>query len=179
MSGQLAAPTVLCDVRSQRGGTGGPTIRSCFRHFPAGSDGFRLTAAPSSPSRFRSGANPQHVRPQFLAGTRQVLYRVTSWNGRNNPYYVTSLDSPERKLIGTVRFGQRRLFRRSSALHAEPQLDGAAVRCQEPDGQRASAADRRWRASLDGFTAGVRRVLDVAGAQARVPVASGELLTIR
>ena len=56
-------------------------------------------------------ANAAHVRPHFLAGTRQILYRVTSRNGRNNSYYVTSLDSATEN-SSDARFRQRHLFSR-------------------------------------------------------------------
>jgi hypothetical protein len=67
-----------------------------------------------------------HVRPYFLAGTRQIIYRVTSRNGRNNSYYVTSLDSSERKLIATFDSGNvaysrgHLLFMQNHTLMAQP-----------------------------------------------------------
>ena len=65
-------------------------------------------------------------RPHFLAGTRQLLYRVSSRNGRNNSYYVTSLDTSERKLIATLDAGNvtysqgRLLFMQNHTLMAQP-----------------------------------------------------------
>ena len=66
------------------------------------------------------------MRPHFLAGTRQILYRVTSGNGRNNSYYVTSLDSARQKLIGTFDSGNvtyshgHLLFMQNNTLMAQP-----------------------------------------------------------
>jgi hypothetical protein len=67
------------------------------------------------------------VRPQFLAGTRRLLYRVSSHNGRGNSYYVTSLDNPtEKKLIATLDAGNvtysqgHLLFMQNHTLMAQP-----------------------------------------------------------
>jgi hypothetical protein len=55
-----------------------------------------------------------------------VLYRVTSSNGRNNRYYVTSLDSSERKLIATLDSGNlvhaqgHLFFMQANTLMAQP-----------------------------------------------------------
>ena len=55
-----------------------------------------------------------------------ALSRVTSSNGRNNRYYVTSLDSSERKLIamldsGNVVYAQGHLlFMQNNTLMAQP-----------------------------------------------------------
>ena len=55
-----------------------------------------------------------------------MLYRVTSRNGRNNRYYVTSLDSSERKLIATLDSGNvvyaqgHLLFMQNNTLMAQP-----------------------------------------------------------
>jgi hypothetical protein len=69
---------------------------------------------------------PHHVRPQFFPGTRYLLYRVTSGNGRGNPYYVTSLDGHDKKLIGRFDSGNvvyahgHLLFMQGNTLLAQP-----------------------------------------------------------
>ena len=104
---------------------GVPTTPSCLRHFPVGSNGFRPTEVQSPPSRSWSQVN-LHVRPHFLAGTRRLLYRVSSGNGRDNSYYVTSLDAGERKLIATLDAGNvtysqgHLLFMQNHTLMAQP-----------------------------------------------------------
>jgi eukaryotic-like serine/threonine-protein kinase len=122
----LAEPVVLCEARNQRGGTWGPDNTIVFS--PA-SDGLRrVFANGSNCAEFTDQASGEgaHFRPQFLAGTRHVLYRVTSGNGRNNRYYVTSLDSSERKLIATLDSGNvvyargHLLFMERNTLMAQP-----------------------------------------------------------
>ena len=120
-----ATPTVLCEVRTQRGGTWGPDNIIVFSPF---SGGLRRISANGGPVMTFEHPDDEsaHVRPQFLAGTRQLLYRVTSRNGRSNPYYVMSLDSPDRKLIGTfdsgsVHYAQGHLiFMQNHTLMAQP-----------------------------------------------------------
>jgi hypothetical protein len=123
---RLATPVTLCEVRSQRGGTWGPDNTIVFAPFPG--ELKRISAnggAVTSLTHLERG-EPHHVRPQFLAGTRQLLYRVTSGNGRNNSYYVTSLDSNERKLIATLDSGNviysrgHLLFMRNDVLMVQP-----------------------------------------------------------
>jgi serine/threonine protein kinase len=104
-SRELAEPTILCDVRSQRGGTWGPDDTIVFSPFSGGLRRISARGGTVVNLTFPEPRESQHVRPQFIAGTRHVLYRVNSWNGRKNPYYVTSLDSTERKLIGTFDSG--------------------------------------------------------------------------
>jgi eukaryotic-like serine/threonine-protein kinase len=122
----FAEPVILCDARSQRGGTWGPDNTIVFS--PA-SGGLRRISANGGPVAELTDQEPgegAHFRPQFLAGTRHVLYRVTSQNGRNNRYYVTSLDSSERKLIamldsGNVVYAQGHLlFMQNNTLMAQP-----------------------------------------------------------
>ena len=54
------------------------------------------------------------------------MYRVSSNNGRNNSYYVTSLDSSEKKLIATLDAGNvtysqgHLLFMQNHTLMAQP-----------------------------------------------------------
>jgi tRNA A-37 threonylcarbamoyl transferase component Bud32 len=121
-----AEPVILCDARSQRGGTWGPDDTIVFS--PA-SGGLRRVSANGGPAAEFTDPEPgeaDHFRPQFLAGTRHVLYRVTSRNGRNNRYYVTSLDSSERKLIATLDSGNlvyaqgHLLFMQGNTLMAQP-----------------------------------------------------------
>ena len=123
---RLVEPATLCDVRSQRGGTWGPDGTIVFAPFPGGLK--RISAsggAVTSLTNLERG-EPHHVRPHFFAGTRQLLYRVTSGNGRNNSYYVTSLDSSERKLIATLDAGNvtysqgHLLFMQNNTLMAQP-----------------------------------------------------------
>ena len=123
---QLAVRT-LCEVRSQRGGTWGPDDTIVFAPFPG-----VLKRIPADGGLVSSLTNlelrePHHVRPQFLAGTKQILYRVTSWNGRNNAYYVTSLeDGNQKKPIarlnaGNVAYAQGHLlFMQNHTLMAQP-----------------------------------------------------------
>ena len=121
-----AEPVNLCEARSQRGGTWGPDNTIVFS--PA-SGGLRRISANGGPVAELTDQGPgegDHFRPQFLAGTRHVLYRVTSHNGRNNRYYVTSLDSSERRLIamldsGNVVYAQGQLlFMQNNTLMAQP-----------------------------------------------------------
>jgi len=123
---QLAVRT-LCEVRSQRGGTWGPDDTIVFAPFPG-----VLKRIPADGGLVSSLTNlelrePHHVRPQFLAGTKQILYRVTSSNGRNNAYYVTSLeDGNQKKPIarlnaGNVAYAQGHLlFMQNHTLMAQP-----------------------------------------------------------
>ena len=121
-----AQPVDLAEARNQRGGTWGPENTIVFS--PA-SDGLRRISGNGGHAVEFTDQEPgdaDHFRPQFLDGTRHVLYRVTSSNGRNNRYYVTSLDSPERKLIamldsGNVVYAQGHLlFMQNNTLMAQP-----------------------------------------------------------
>ena len=120
-----AVPTTLCEVRTQRGGTWGPDNTIVFSPY---SDGLRRISANGGPvtSLPHPDDEAAHLRPHFLAGSRQLLYRVTSGNGRNNAYYVTSLDSLDRKLIGTFDSGNvtyaqgHLLFMQGHTLMAQP-----------------------------------------------------------
>jgi len=122
----LAEPVVLCEARSQRGGTWGPDNTIVFS--PASGGLRRVFASGGHCAEYTNQESGEgaHFRPQFLAGTRHVLYRVTSGNGRNNRYYVTSLDSSERKLIATLDSGNvvyaqgHLLFMQSTTLMAQP-----------------------------------------------------------
>jgi hypothetical protein len=122
----FAEPVILCEARNQRGGTWGPDNTIVFS--PA-SDGLRrISAHGGTAVEFtdQESGEADHFRPQFLAGTRHVLYRVTAGNGRNNRYYVTSLDSSERKLIATLDSGNvvyaqgHLLFMQNNTLMAQP-----------------------------------------------------------
>jgi eukaryotic-like serine/threonine-protein kinase len=123
---RLRAPVILCEARNQRGGTWGPDNTIVFS--PAADGLRRISANGGTAVEFtdRQAGEDAHFRPQFLAGTRYVLYRVTSGNGRNNRYYVTSLDSSERKLIATLDSGNvvyaqgHLLFMQNNTLMAQP-----------------------------------------------------------
>jgi hypothetical protein len=123
---QLSAPVTLTRVGSQRGGTWGPDNIIVFAPFPGGlkrisADGGAVTSL-TSPDR----GEPHHVRPHFLTGSRRLLYRVSSGNGRNNAYYVTSLDSARENAhrtldSGNVTYSQGHLlFVQSNTLMAQP-----------------------------------------------------------
>ena len=120
-----ATPTTLDDVRTQRGGTWGPDNTIVFSPF---SGALRRISANGGPvTSFEDhDDDAAHVRPQFLAGTGQILYRVTSRNGRSNSYYVMSLDSAGRKLVGTFDSGNvtysrgHLLFMQNNTLMAQP-----------------------------------------------------------
>jgi serine/threonine protein kinase len=124
---RIGPAVVLADARSQRAGTWGPDDTIVFS--PA-SGGLRRVAAqgggPVATLTYQERGEQAHFRPQFLHGTRQLLYRVTSSGGRNNRYYVTSLDSPDRKLIATLHAGNvsyaqgHLLFMQSHTLMAQP-----------------------------------------------------------
>ena len=124
--GPLAEPVILCDAQNQRGGAWGPDNTIVFS--PASGGLRRISANGGTAAEFTTQERGEeaHYRPQFLAGTRYVLYRVTSGNGRNNRYYVTSLDSPERKLIATLDSGNvvyaqgHLLFMQNNTLMAQP-----------------------------------------------------------
>jgi hypothetical protein len=122
----LAAPVILSDAQNQRGGTWGPDNTIVFS--PASGGLRRISAHGGIAAEFTEQAPGEgdHFRPQFLTGTRLVLYRVTSSSGRNNRYYVTSLDSSERKLIATLDSGNvvyaqgHLLFMENNTLMAQP-----------------------------------------------------------
>jgi hypothetical protein len=122
----ISAPVTLTRVGSQRGGTWGPDNIIVFAPFPGGlkrisADGGAVTSLTSP-----DGGEPHHVRPHFLTGTRRLLYRVSSGNGRNNAYYVTSLDTQEKTRIATLDSGNvtysrgHLLFVQSNTLMAQP-----------------------------------------------------------
>jgi len=125
-SRNLAVPTILCEVRSQRGGTWGPDDTIVFAPFPGGLKRIPANGGPVTALTYPEPGEPHHVRPHFLGGTRQLLYRVSSANGRNNSYYVTSLDASERKLIATLDAGNvtysqgHLLFMQNHTLMAQP-----------------------------------------------------------
>jgi serine/threonine protein kinase len=123
---QISAPVTLTRVGSQRGGTWGPDNIIVFAPFPGGlkrisADGGDVTSLTSP-----DAGEPHHVRPHFLTGTRRLLYRVSSRNGRNNAYYVTSLDTREKARIATLDSGNvtysrgHLLFVQSNTLMAQP-----------------------------------------------------------
>jgi tRNA A-37 threonylcarbamoyl transferase component Bud32 len=122
----LAEPVILCEARNQRGGTWGPDNTIVFS--PASGGLRRISANGGTVAEFtyQEPGEGAHFRPQFLTGTRHVLYRVTSRNGRDNRYYVTSLDSSERKLIATLDSGNvvyahgHLLFMQNNTLMAQP-----------------------------------------------------------
>ena len=125
-AGRLAEPVTLSRVGSQRGGTWGPENTIAFAKFPGELKRMFAMGGRVTDLTYVESGEPHHVRPHFLAGTRQLLYRVTSNNGRNNPYYVMSLDSPGRKLIGTFDSGNvtysqgHLLFMQGHTLMAQP-----------------------------------------------------------
>ena len=102
---RLAVPATLCEVQHQRGGTWGPDDTIVFAPFPGGLKRISANGGAVTSLTHLEPGEPHHVRPHFLAGTRRLLYRVSSGNGRNNSYYVTSLDASERKLIATLDAG--------------------------------------------------------------------------
>ncbi len=123
---QLAVRT-LCEVRSQRGGTWGPDDTIVFAPFPGVLKRISAHGGPVTSLTELESREPNHVRPQLLAGTRQILYRVTSSNGRSNAYNVTSLDDgTQKKLIarldaGNVAYAQGHLlFMQNHTLMAQP-----------------------------------------------------------
>jgi serine/threonine protein kinase len=122
----LAVPATLCEVQHQRGGTWGPDDTIVFAPFPGGLKRISANGGAVTSLTHLEPGEPHHVRPHFLAGTRRLLYRVSSGNGRNNSYYVTSLDASERKLIATLDAGNvtysqgQLLFMQNHTLMAEP-----------------------------------------------------------
>ena len=125
-SSQIAVPATLTEVRSQRAGTWGPDGTIVFS--PASGGLKRISANGGAVTSLTSPdpGEPAHFRPHFFAGTRHLLYRVTSDNGRNNAYYATSLDTREEKLIamldaGNVAYSQGHLlFMQNHTLMAQP-----------------------------------------------------------
>jgi hypothetical protein len=113
-------------VRSQRGGTWGPDNTIVFAPFPGVLKRISATGGPVTSLTHLEAGEPHHVRPQFFAGTSRLLYRVDSRTGRNNSYYVTSLDASERKLIATLDSGNvtyaqgHLLFMQKNVLMAQP-----------------------------------------------------------
>jgi serine/threonine protein kinase len=120
-----ATPVTLYDVRTQRGGTWGPDNTIVFSPFSGALRRISAKGGPATPLE-QPDDDAAHVRGHFLAGTRQILYRVTSRNGRKNPYYVTSLGSADRTLIGTFDSGNvtysrgHLLFMQDNTLMAQP-----------------------------------------------------------
>jgi hypothetical protein len=119
-------PVNLSEAASQRGGTWGPDHTIVFSRASGGLKRIAADGGSAAEFTYRAPGEADHFRPQFLAGTRYVLYRVTSPNGRNNRYYVASLDSSERKLIatldsGNVVYAQGHLFfMQTNTLMAQP-----------------------------------------------------------
>ena len=119
-------PVTLTEVRSQRGGTWGPDNTIVFAPFPGVLKRISADGGAVTNLTVLEEGEPHHVRPQFLPGTRTLLYRVTSGNGRNNPFYVTSLDTGEKKLVGTFNSGNviyargHLLFMQNNTLMAQP-----------------------------------------------------------
>ena len=122
----VSAPVALTAVRSQRGGTWGPDNIIVFAPFPGGLKRISANGGEATPLTTLDRGEPHHVRPHFFQGTRRLLYRVSSGNGRNNSYYVTSLDTREKTLIATVDSGNvtysrgHLLFMQSNTLMAQP-----------------------------------------------------------
>ena len=122
----LPQPVNLSEAASQRGGAWGPDNTIVFSRASGGLKRISANGGIAAEFTYREPGEADHFRPQFLAGTRYVLYRVTSSNGRNNRYYVTSLDSSERKLIatldsGNVVYAQGHLFfMQTNTLMAQP-----------------------------------------------------------
>ena len=119
-------PVNLSEAASQRGGAWGPDNTIVFSRASGGLKRISANGGIAAEFTYREPGEADHFRPQFLAGTRYVLYRVTSSNGRNNRYYVTSLDSSGRKLIatldsGNVVYAQGHLFfMQTNTLMAQP-----------------------------------------------------------
>jgi serine/threonine protein kinase len=122
----LPQPVNLSEAASQRGGTWGPDNTIVFSRASGGLKRISANGGIAAEFTYREPGEADHFRPQFLAGTRYVLYRVTSSGGRNNRYYVTSLDSPERKLIATLDSGNvvhaqgHLFFMQTNTLMAQP-----------------------------------------------------------
>ena len=102
---RISAPIELAGVRSQRGGTWGPDSIIAFAPFPGGLKRIHANGGEVTSLTSLDRGEPHHVRPHFFAGTQRLLYRVSSGNGRNNSYYVTSLDTREKTLIATLDSG--------------------------------------------------------------------------
>lgn len=124
---RVAVPATLYEVGSKRGGTWGPDGTIVFARFPGELKRISANGGVVTSLTSLERGEPHHVRPHFFAGTRRLLYRVSSDNGRNNSYYVTSLDNPgEKKLIGTFDSGNVTysqgylLFMESNTLTAQP-----------------------------------------------------------
>ena len=163
--GRVGGPATLCDVRSQRGGTWGPDNTIVFAPFPGELKRISANGGAATSLTYLERGESHHVRPQFLAGTRRLLYRVSSATVGTNPYYVTSLDSSERKLIATLDSGNviysqgHLLFMQDHALMAQPfdmkslavlgpQGPSQTACCSQPAHGRCSAFSRpRGRAS--------------------------------
>ena len=125
-SARLGVPATLCEVRSQRGGTWGPDGTIVFSPASGGLKRISATGGAVTSLTSPNRGEPAHFRPHFFAGTRHLLYRVTSDNGRNNAYYATSLDTREKKLIATLNAGNvtysqgHLLFMQNNTLMAQP-----------------------------------------------------------
>jgi len=123
---QISSPITLTRVGSQRGGTWGPDNIIVFAPFPGGLKRISADGGDVSSLTSPDSGEPHHVRPHFLTGTRRVLYRVSSGNGRSNAYYVTSLDTREKTRIATLDSGNvtysrgHLLFVQSNTLMAQP-----------------------------------------------------------
>src|SRR5688572_6401162 len=101
----ISAPVTLTRVGSQRGGTWGADNIIVFAPFPGGLKRISANGGTVTSLTSPDDGEPHHVRPHFLTGTRRLLYRVSSGNGRNNAYYVTSLDTREKTRIATLDSG--------------------------------------------------------------------------
>jgi serine/threonine protein kinase len=125
-SRRLAMPVTLSEVGSQRGGTWAPDDTIVFAKFPGELKRISAKGGAVNSLTDLDRGEPHHVRPHFFAGTMRLLYRVTSDNGRNNAYYVTAVDSREKKLIATLDAGNvtyaqgHLLFMQNHTLMAQP-----------------------------------------------------------
>ena len=122
----ISGPVTLTRVGSQRGGTWGPDNIIVFAPFPGGLKRISADGGDATSLTSPDDGEPHHVRPHFLTGTRRLLYRVSSGNGRDNAYYVTSLDTQEKTRIATLDSGNvtysrgHLLFVQGNTLMAQP-----------------------------------------------------------
>ena len=149
---ELSGPVTLCDVSNNRGGAWGPDDTIVFGRYPGALKSISAKGGAVTSVTQTAPGEAYHGRPHFLAGTGQLLYRVTGGNPRNNAFYVTSLGSSERHLLMETEAGNlayaagHLLFMNGNSLMAQPfdlkrlTITGSPVRIAEKVHRSTGAA---------------------------------------
>jgi hypothetical protein len=98
----FAIPVTLCEVPSNRGATWGPDDTIVFARYPGVLHRISANGGMPTPLTRLAPGEPHHVRPHFLAGTNQLIYRVTSPNLRDNAYYAMTVGAYYAMSVGSA-----------------------------------------------------------------------------